>query len=722
MGEGGVIFGDGGLNAPTVEDTAVISMQVTNRPGLEFDPDDSIANDMVPGEIVNNGVIASWRLPTFFQEGAPEAGEEFVFGNRDAEMRADFAGFEGYVREGGPRSPLDGDFHALDAYAEAAQATLLMGGPGAINLVNYDFMAGHVLLGGSNEPVSGKNFLGNTILNYGTWFVGEGPVLDTVVRGDGTDAIGNSGWMQAAFDDEVREHLRIATDTFYNGVPVPNPALAPFGVAPKTGLISLVDGMGGDEAELDIGVTSFIAPEEEAYQASYRSYVALDVFLEDDLAYLTRTSEDDNKDFLTVSGDVTGTTGLIIRRVNEETVDGVVGSRIAVAQTGGSINDDTCIDEFCQAGDPFYIADQSDGYFESEEGIGFIEDGLFAWGLVGENNVSSEDYHLVGLPGSGALNAPRVAQGFLDIANEVSDIVFDHGQELPGPGGGGADLPLDGSVYDAPAASGGIQTSLWAKVTGSHAERDSEVTEEGNTFDTNSDQRTYTILGGADMKWDPNSPIRLGIFGGYISSRLDFELGSSDVDYEGGMVGTYIAYDDGAFFADATLKAEFLTADYSFDSSVDAGGTNIGFSADTGYRFAMGSAYLEPLVSIRYVHSSVDDIESGGTVDLNDPESLKAGTGARIGAAFATGGATTELSLLGRVWNDFSDDNEVTVDDGNGNLFTFTDGSLGTYGEVAATVMVTSADGSLSGFLGGSGQFGDGYTKYGAKAGIRTDF
>jgi outer membrane autotransporter protein len=204
---------------------------------------------------------------------------------------------------------------------------------------------------------------------------------------------------------------------------------------------------------------------------------------------------------------------------------------------------------------------------------------------------------------------------------------------------------------------------------------------------------------------------------------MDFDLGSGDVDYEGGVVGTYLAYNNGAFYADATVKAEFLSNDYSFDGvDVSADSTSVGVSANTGYRFAMGGAYVEPLASVRYVYVSIDDFDStDGTVIYDDPNSLKAGAGARIGTAFATGGATTELSLLGRVWNEFDGETEVTVENGVG-TFTYSDDISGVYGEVEGTVLVTSSDGTLSGFLSANGKFGDDFTTYGAKAGIRKGF
>jgi hypothetical protein len=204
---------------------------------------------------------------------------------------------------------------------------------------------------------------------------------------------------------------------------------------------------------------------------------------------------------------------------------------------------------------------------------------------------------------------------------------------------------------------------------------------------------------------------------------MDFDLGDGKVDYEGGVAGTYLAYNNGAFYADATVKAEFLSNDYSFDTvDVSADSTSVGISANTGYRFTIGRSFVESLASIRYVKASVDDFDTtDGSVDYGDADSLKAGAGARIGTAFATGAATTQLSLLGRVWNEFDGEPEVTVDNGI-DTFTYTDDISGLYGEVEGEVLVTSSDGSLSGFVSANGKFGDDFTSYGAKAGLRKGF
>src|SRR5690606_28969184 len=122
------------------------------------------------------------------------------------------------------------------------------------------------------------------------------------------------------------------------------------------------------------------------------------------------------------------------------------------------------------------------------------------------------------------------------------------------------------------------------------------------TVDT--DQQTYSLLAGADFT---HGDFRAGLFGGYIASDLDFNWGGSDVAYRGGTVGAYAAYNNGALYADITGKYDFVDVTYRFAGlEVDGNGHNIGALANLGYRHRMGAAYVEPLVSGAFVHSTVD--------------------------------------------------------------------------------------------------------------------
>jgi hypothetical protein len=495
---------------------------------------------------------------------------------------------------------------------------------------------------------------------------------------------------------------------FFNGTAMDGP-----------GRISMIDGETDDL--LNMGDPLFLSGPVNFVGANGNSTLGVDTYIgaEGDL--------DNDSDILWVDGTIAGSTAIVFNDTNTTAPIGTntTGTDI-VRYTDGTSIDNNCVGA-CGEGDAFYISSETEGYFSTGSGgVGGIERGLFASYLFQDDVPSDGAFKLVTLAGPGAVNAPGVITGAQNIFYDTLAVVEDHsyGYQFGGSGGSGADLPVEVPVYDAPVSSSGTQYGLWAKGTGSWTERDTSVTRDGIEFDTGSDQDTYSILGGADMKWSPDSPFRFGIFGGYVTSNLDFDLSDTSADYEGGVLGGYLAYNNGAFYADATVKGDWLNADYSFDgTSVDTDVFSVGIHGSTGYRFTMGRAFFEPLATVSYVHSEVDDFNDGGaTVSFSDGDSLRAGAGARIGTTFAALGGTTELSLLGKVVNEFEDANEVSVDDGFGNSATFSDDISGLFGDVSVTATVTSADGSLSGFLSGGGKFGEDFTSLNAQVGVRKAF
>ena len=453
------------------------------------------------------------------------------------------------------------------------------------------------------------------------------------------------------------------------------------------------------------------------FVGGYGSRLGVDAFLGDESV--------GDSDLLKIGGNIYGSTAIIVQNVNYE--PGAFNEKgiDVVKYTDGAYIHNPCGPGPCQYGDAFFISPDSPNYIYIGDG-GAIESGLFAWFLFQDNAGPGGDFELRGLGGPGAVNAPGIVTGAQNIFYDTLSVVEDHtyGHQFGGAGGAGADLPIeDASV--ATTGDGGTRSGLWAKVSGSWTECDTSVTESMVTYDTGSTQEIYSVLGGADMKpWGADSAVRLGLFGGYVTSSLDFDLGTTSADYDGGVVGGYAAYNDGAFYADVTVKGDILNTDYSFAGvEVDADVTNIGVAGNTGYRMQMGAGFVEPIASIAYVHSDVDDFTGGGgTVSFSQNDSLRAGAGARIGAAFATGGGMTELAVLGRVWNEFQEANEVTVTDGMGSTTTFSDDIEGIFGEVQATATVSNASKTLSAFLSGGGQFGEDFTSWNARAGVRAGF
>jgi hypothetical protein len=433
-------------------------------------------------------------------------------------------------------------------------------------------------------------------------------------------------------------------------------------------------------------------------------------------------------DLLVLGGDIEGDTAILIDKLNTEPGGlNPFGIDVVLYDEGAFVGN-PC-DGPCRYGDAFYISPDSPDYI-SVGATGAIEDGLFAWFLFQDESGPGADFELRGLVGPKGVNTTNIIQGAVNIALETGRFVEDHiyALQFNGAGGGGADLATDYPVvadYAAPS-SGGNRTGLWVKGTGSWIDADSSVTQMGIEFDTSFDQDIYSIFGGADMKpGGADSPWRIGLLGGYLTSTLDFDEGGTSVDYDGGSVGGYVAYNNGAFYADGTVKGDFLdtTYDLGSGSDVSADTTNISVMANTGYRMMMGRGFFEPILSLTYVHSETDDMTGGGgTVSFSNGESLQAGAGARVGTEFAMAGGTTQVSLLGKVWNEFEGDNTVTVTDMAMNSESFTTDFGGLFGEVSANATFTSANEKWSTFLQGGGKFGEDFTSWNAQTGVRLGF
>jgi hypothetical protein len=399
---------------------------------------------------------------------------------------------------------------------------------------------------------------------------------------------------------------------------------------------------------------------------------------------------------------------------------------------GGS----TCFYEWCQAGDTFFIADVNPNYLELN-GIGFIRDGMFKWGLTEEPSEGGSppdpDFYFVADWGPDAYEMPTLttaAQGaWYDSGGVVEDHVYGNVFPQGGAGGSGADLVYDAPAVPAPAAKG-HGSVLWGKATGNWANRDTEVIVDDGitelTYDTGYRQDTYSLLGGLEMR--PNggdSGLRLGLFGGYIGSHVNYDDYGASAKLNGGTVGGYGAIVSGGWYVDAEVKGDFLKVEYTSPSvDVSTQSRSVGVLANTGYRMEGGGGFFEPIASVAFVHTTLDDTDGGGadTIEYSNGESLRAGIGARIGTVMANAnGSSTEIDVLGKVWNEFGDPNVVTISDGV-TTETFTDGISGVFGELNGRATVYSADRMSSGFISGGAKFGTDWVAWNAKVGVRQGF
>jgi outer membrane autotransporter protein len=367
------------------------------------------------------------------------------------------------------------------------------------------------------------------------------------------------------------------------------------------------------------------------------------------------------------------------------------------------------------------------------DGYGAVQDAFnHAWYLTEWGNAPDPTFSLVQGDSPNALQTPGILTGAQNIYYDASGVVSDHvyGSHFPLGGSGGADLPVD-------TASGGggsnNKTGLWAKITGNWDDQDTTVNDSTLpvSIDTGFSQNTYSVLGGADFSPSGEANgLRAGLFGGYVSSNLDFTSYGASADYKGGVVGGYAAYTSGGFYVDTEVSANFLSIDYQapaigIGNTANVNGTTVGVIANTGYRFQNTWGFIEPIASLTYANTSIDNASGGGsTVDFSNGQSFRAGAGGRVGTTFGTpGGTRTEVAVLGKVWDEFEDANEVTITNNtSGDSATYSNGISGVFGELSLTATTWTPGRAWSGFATGGAKFSDAFTDWNAQLGVRRNF
>jgi hypothetical protein len=423
-------------------------------------------------------------------------------------------------------------------------------------------------------------------------------------------------------------------------------------------------------------------------------------------------------DIMNVRGNVTGVTHLTVNDLDggpgQYDPDGVL-----FAMVGG----DTDTSNFTTNGGIDKGLFRYDAYLRPDD-PNLLPEGDDGWYLA--STLDGEGYEF-----------PHMMSGAQALWNATTGTWLDRTADLRvALGEGGVD---PNCAKDCLPQQGNVTPGLWMKALVGTQSRDADNRSSpppgmlGNSYDYDNsfDQNFWGFLIGADggKEWTTdsghNAAWLVGLMGGYVGSNLDFSESNTDVDYEAFSVGVYTTYLHGGFFIDATLKADIGTMDYDsdlgggFSDDFSSDFTSVGGIIDMGYRFGMGStAFFEPLASLSYVKTSIDDGEVLGTdINFEDGESLQGRLGARLGASF---GDTTksELFIEASAWNEFMGEYDAHLGSNGYTIDTDADTS-GLYGEVAAGANVFGADGKWNGFLTGAVQFGEDFIGYSGNAGVR---
>jgi autotransporter family porin len=354
---------------------------------------------------------------------------------------------------------------------------------------------------------------------------------------------------------------------------------------------------------------------------------------------------------------------------------------------------------------------------------GPVHGGLFAWDLRFDDENNWYELFTSGV-GIGGYEMAAGLTGAQDIWHQTTGTLAQRQGDLrPALTGTQVTPVADFAEPVAPTAAGRVGPGFWFNAVGGWLDRDAES--DGYTLDRK--QSIYGGLAGFDFATDgdANGTWLFGLFGGYLSSTLKFSETNSKWTYDGPTVGAYATYLNDAFYADVTVKADFLSIDIEQEDlgadDSDTDGINLGGRIDAGYKIGTGGgAFVEPQATLAVVNTDIDDAEvGGGDVDFDNETSVKGRLGLKLGYDHTASNAMIFSSdLTASVWQEFNGGNDVTVSAAGLGDFGVSDDAIGTLGDISLGFSVTATEG-WTGFLRANYQFAEDFEAITGNAGLR---
>jgi len=339
--------------------------------------------------------------------------------------------------------------------------------------------------------------------------------------------------------------------------------------------------------------------------------------------------------------------------------------------------------------------DANDFYIEKPIDAGFFEYDLF---FV---PTGSGFFELKNHTGGGSHLLPELVTFTHDTFHNTTETWFDQSTDLR------VLLTRENACSGQPRAEARVRCEelynvtpgVWVRGAGSWFElQDDAVTKaNGRTYhhDLDRDLDIWTVESGMDFgKRDlfaDGDILVLGVLGGAIESKLNYQAIVRSFNLSGLEAGAYATYMRGGLFVDTLFKTIFAEIDPNgargFPNSLDH--TSYGFRTDAGYRFddIQPGPFIEPLATIAASWSQLDDFSvDGNTVDFNDDENVRGRVGLRMGTSTEVWeGTTMEPFVTGSLWGTLSGSHSTTLTS-TGRVFKFTDEPEDLWGVVSGGV------------------------------------
>ena len=278
-------------------------------------------------------------------------------------------------------------------------------------------------------------------------------------------------------------------------------------------------------------------------------------------------------------------------------------------------------------------------------------------------------------------------------------------------------------VARAAARDEGQRGGVWMQAATGDQTRDSIVSGaalDGERLETqlSARERFKGTQIGADLT---SGAAVFGITAGYGDNTVRLKDTGNALNLSGFNVGAYGGWSDGRLFVAALAKADFADAKLDFQSAgtqaqVDV--TTFGIQAEAGWRLGGPGFFAEPMVSVSWTTSEIDDVEvAQGSFAFGDGANVRGKAGMRVGGAWDLSddlGLQPSLGLF--AIRDFAGEDGLRFRSGPATLAV--DGAQAyTYGRLEGGLTLTGA-GGLDTFVKGEADFAGDVSGMAVRAGF----
>jgi hypothetical protein len=245
-------------------------------------------------------------------------------------------------------------------------------------------------------------------------------------------------------------------------------------------------------------------------------------------------------------------------------------------------------------------------------------------------------------------------------------------------------------------------------------------------------------LGGSGLN------VVFGVTGGLLDATANEEIGPGHYTFNVPFIGGYVAVTQGHFFADAQVRGDFYNmAATNSNLGLSGAGFNgdaVTFTTSAGYRYDIGSYFVEP--SVGFIWSRLSSIGSlavpgipitfplaptccvpPGTLSFNSIDSAIGRAGLRVGTSFQNGNLALQPFITASVWDEFASNAKSTFTPTGGGFALDVDSSrVGVFGQFGVGVAGKLLNTGWLGYVRGDYRTGDNITGWDVTGGIRYEF